>query len=127
VPFHRLLLAAALVAGACRGGDDAPPCSAVAGNFILIAQQELARVPTLDPGTRHTVQDQLPAMRDALDRSCSEKSWSAAVRTCLAKALDHVAFQACESQLTDEQRRALIGRNPRRQCRALKPPAQQLW
>ena len=38
---------------------------------------------------------------------CRESSWSGAVRTCLATATDHVAFQACETQLTDEQRQLL--------------------
>jgi hypothetical protein len=46
-------------------------------------------------------------MRDSLAQACSDGHWSQATRTCLVHANDHTAFEACEQQLTDEQRRDL--------------------
>ena len=105
----RIALILLLVLGACRTRDAAPSCAAVAGNFVQIATTALHALPPeqLSDATRRSVLDQLPAMRDALDHACADTTWSAAVRTCLARAVDHVAFAACEDQLTEPQRRAL--------------------
>ena len=103
----RLLFVIALVAG-CQKKSAAPSCGQVAGQFYAIANQELATA-TVDPSTRRAVVEQLPAMRDALVVACDDGKWSDAVRTCMAAATDHVALQACEQQLTDDQRRALDG------------------
>jgi hypothetical protein len=94
----------------CRGraADAAPPCSAVAARFLDLARSDLDRA-RADEATARAVADQLPAMRDALAQACSDGTWSAAVRMCLAHAGDHVGFVACEQQLTDEQRRSLDG------------------
>jgi hypothetical protein len=93
---------------ACRGGsgDAAPPCGAVAAKFLEIAKHDLdsARV---DEATSRAVADQLPAIRDALARACTEGSWSAATRKCLVGASDRGGVEMCEQQLTDEQRRDL--------------------
>jgi hypothetical protein len=92
---------------ACRGGGDAaPPCGAVAAKFLEIAKIDLdaARV---DEATSRAVRDQLPAIRDALAHACSEGNWSEATRGCLVRANDHIGFETCEQQLTDEQRRDL--------------------
>ncbi|HEU4734799.1 MAG TPA: hypothetical protein VFT22_43205 [Kofleriaceae bacterium] len=96
-----------LVTG-CRGGagDAAPPCSAVAARFLDIARHELASA-KVDEATSRAVSDQLPAMRDALAGACSEGTWGEAIRRCLVHANDHGEFEACEQQLTDEQRRDL--------------------
>lgn len=102
-------LAVALVLGAgCRGGarDPGPPCSAVAARFLDIARHDLDQA-KVDDATRRAVTDQLPAMRDSLAQACSDGAWTAAVRSCLVAARDHVGFEACEQQLTDEQRRDL--------------------
>jgi hypothetical protein len=104
-----------LAGAACRGqaSDPAPPCSAVAARFLDIARTDLGQAGQatgqvgLDPATRRAVEDQLPAMRDSLAQACSDGRWSAAVRTCLVAAHDHVGFEACEQQLTDDQRRDL--------------------
>lgn len=96
----------ALIAAACRGKADAPPCGTVAGQFFRLANEDLAKA-TVDDQARRAVIEQLPAMRDALAIACSDGAWSAAVRTCMAAATDHAAFQACEQQLTDDQRKAL--------------------
>jgi hypothetical protein len=91
----------------CRGrGNDGPPCSAAAAKFLDIARYDLAGAKVGD-ATKHAVTDQLPAMRDALAQACTEGRWSAAVRNCLVLANDRIAFEACEQQLTDEQRRDL--------------------
>jgi hypothetical protein len=100
----RLLIVIALVAGCHKSA--APSCGQVAGQFYAIANEELATA-TVDPATRRAVVDQLPAMRDALVVACDEGKWSDAVRSCMAAAKDHVALQACEQQLTDDQRHAL--------------------
>lgn len=93
---------------ACRGGgsDVAPPCSAGAAKFVEIAKFELANARP-DDATSRAVTDQLPAMRDALAQACTEGKWSAATRKCLVHANDHDDLEACEQQLTDEQRRGL--------------------
>ena len=62
---------------------------------------------SIDGATRRAVEDQLPAMRDSLAQACADGRWSAAVRSCLVAASDHVGFEACEQQLTDDQRRDL--------------------
>ncbi|HET7502879.1 MAG TPA: hypothetical protein VFK02_17780 [Kofleriaceae bacterium] len=96
------------LAAGCRGGasDAAPACSAVAARFLDIARYELASA-KVDEATSRAVSDQLPAMRDALVGACGEGNWSEATRRCLVRANDHGSFEACEQQLTDEQRRDL--------------------
>jgi hypothetical protein len=92
---------------ACRGGGDAaPPCSAAAAKFLEIAKYDLASA-RVDEATARAVADQLPAMRDALSSSCTNGNWNAATRKCLVHANDHAGLEACEQQLTDEQRRDL--------------------
>jgi hypothetical protein len=93
---------------ACRGNarDAAPPCSAVAAKFLGIARHDLD-TSGVDEATARAVADQLPAMRDALGQACSDGKWSPQVRACLVAANDHVGFEQCEQQLTDEQRRDL--------------------
>ena len=99
---------AALALGGCRGGarDAAPPCSTVAARFLDLARYDLGQAKVND-AMRRAVADQLPAMRDSLAAACTDGGWSAAVRACLVAARDHVGFEACEHQLTDEQRRDL--------------------
>lgn len=103
-----VVVAALCTAGACRSGarDDAPPCSAVAARFLDLARYDLAQA-KVDEATTREVTDQLPAMRDALAQACSDGKWSGAIRRCLVMAGDHVSFEGCEQQLTDEQRRDL--------------------
>lgn len=97
-----------LAGAACRGPahDPRPPCSAVASRFLDIARTDLDRA-GVDTAMRRAVEDQLPAMRDSLTQACADGRWSAAVRSCLVAASDHVGFEACEQQLTDDQRRDL--------------------
>ena len=91
---------------ACRGRSAIPSCGMVAGQFFRLASDDLGTA-TIDEPTHRAVADQLPAMRDALSQTCTEHKWAAAVRSCMASAQAHAAFQACESQLTDAQRKAL--------------------
>ena len=102
------VLAVLVGAVACRGGggDGAPSCGAVAARFVDIARHELATA-KLDEAMARAVTDQLPAMRDSLDQACSAGRWAGATRKCLVQASDHVGFETCEQQLTDEQRRDL--------------------
>lgn len=93
-------------AGCGARGDDAPPCSAVAARFLDLAHHDLDQA-KLDDATRRDAVDQLPALRDTLAQACSDGHWSAATRKCLVQASDHVSFESCEHQLTDEQRRDL--------------------
>lgn len=93
--------------GACRGhAGGGAPCGKVAGRFLQIAREDAAQA-TLDAATRRAVDEQLPAMRDALAKACSDGEWPAPVRDCMARAADHVALEACEAQLADPQRQAL--------------------
>jgi len=102
------LVAALTCAGAaaCKTKSDAPPCGTVGGQFYRLASDELGSAGT-DEATRRAVADQLPALRDSLAIACSDGKWSAAVRSCMVAAANHAAFQACEQQLTDDQRKAL--------------------
>jgi hypothetical protein len=101
-------LGASLGGIGCRGsaGDAAPPCSAVAARFHEIAKYELVTA-KVDEATARAVSDQLPAIRDALALACTAGKWSEAIRKCLVRANDHDGVEACEQQLTDEQRRDL--------------------
>lgn len=89
-----------------RGGDGAPPCDAVGARFLVLAKDDLEKKQP-DEALRRRVEDQLPAMRDSIAFVCTETKWTAAVRTCLVDAKDHAAFEACEQQLTEIQRRDL--------------------
>jgi hypothetical protein len=100
-------LASTLLLGACkRGSADAPPCAAVGAKFLLLTRDSLTKS-TIGEDMRRGVLESLPAMRDSIVTVCTDSTWSAAVRKCLVEANDHVAFEACEQQLTDAQRRAL--------------------
>lgn len=94
-------------ASACkRGHADGPPCGAAGAKFFALVTDDLERAKPTDEIHR-AVTVQLPAMRDSLVHVCTEGGWSAAVRTCLVAASDRTAFEACEQQLTEDQRRAL--------------------
>lgn len=102
-----IVLLGFLIASGCgkKRKDDAP-CGTVASRLFTIAKDDLGKA-TVDPATRKAVADQLPAMRDALTQICTDGAWSTQVRNCMANAVDHAAFQACQTQLTDDQRRGL--------------------
>ena len=106
----RALLMATLIAGLASGchrkSADNAPCATVASRMFTLAQEDLGSA-TVDPATRRAVADQLPAMRDSLSQICTTGKWSTQVRNCMVNAPDHVALEACQQQLTDEQRRAL--------------------
>lgn len=96
-----------LIASGCkRGGDGAPNCDAVGAKFLVLAKADLEQKQP-DLALRRGVEDQLPAMRDSLVFVCTQTTWSSAVRSCLVAAADHAAFEACELQLTETQRRDL--------------------
>ena len=108
------LLALALIVTttvACkRGNADAPPCAAVGAKFLALAKDALGKsslASQTDSTMRRAALDQFPAMRDSIVAVCTDGAWSAAVRKCLVDANDHLAFEACEQQLTDAQRTAL--------------------
>jgi hypothetical protein len=61
----------------------------------------------LDDAIRRAVTEQLPAMRDSLTRLCTEGAWSSPARECMVHAADHAGLQACESQLSADQRATL--------------------
>jgi hypothetical protein len=102
----RCLLLVGLLAIGCGGKKDDATCGAVASRLFALAREDLARA-KLDPATRRAVADQLPAMRDALTQVCTDGKWTTQVRNCMVSSGDHLALQACQQQLTDEQRRAL--------------------
>jgi hypothetical protein len=107
VPMRRRLLVVLALACACgKKPKDEAPCGTVASRLFTLAREDLAKA-TVDPATRRAVADQLPAMRDALTKVCTDGAWSTQVRNCMANAPDHAAFQVCQTQLTDEQRRGL--------------------
>jgi hypothetical protein len=103
--MRRVLLVLLVLAGCGRKTDDAT-CGAVATRLFTMAREDLSKA-TVEPATRRAVADQLPAMRDSLTQVCTAGKWSTQVRNCMVTAGDPVALQACQQQLTDEQRRAL--------------------
>lgn len=104
VDMRRLVLVVLLAS--CGGKKDEASCGAVATRLFTLAREDLGSA-KVDPAIRRAVADQLPAMRDALTLACTDGKWSTQVRNCMVNAPDHVALQACQQQLTDEQRRAL--------------------
>ena len=101
-----LVLTVPVLASCRRKSADDAPCATVASRMFTLAREDLGSA-AVDPATRRAVDDQLPAMRDSLTQICTDGKWSTQVRNCMANATDHVAMQACQQQLTDEQRRAL--------------------
>jgi hypothetical protein len=103
-----MLFVVPVLAAGCHGGGGDPnqSCSAVAAKFFELAKYDLGHA-TVDEAMSRKVTDQLPAMRDALAQACLEGKWSETTRGCLVRANDHVGFETCEQQLTDEQRRDL--------------------
>ena len=103
-----IILALVLVTACKRDPNAAPPCGAVGAKLFVLARADLERDQAkYDEAARRLVLDQLPAMRDALVNACTDTKWSDAVRRCLVDATDHLAFAACQQQLTDAQRQAL--------------------
>lgn len=96
----------AVGSGCKRGSDGAPPCDAVGAKFLVLARDDLEKKQP-DEALRRRVEDQLPAMRDSIVFVCTETKWTAAVRSCLVGAKDHAAFETCEQQLSEVQRRDL--------------------
>lgn len=76
------------------------------GKFILLARRALDQ---LAPGddSRRSLEAQLPAMRDSLVNACRDSAWDAGIRSCMFDAVDHLAFERCESSLTAAQRERL--------------------
>lgn len=103
--MRRVVILCLLVVG-CRRGTDQASCGAAAAKFLEIAKADLVAA-SVDEATSRRVTDQLPAMRDALAQACTEGKWSESIRSCLVRANDHIGFETCEQQLTDEQRRDL--------------------
>lgn len=102
-----VIVIALIILGGChRKNRDDAPCATVASRLFTLARQDLETA-KVDPATRRAVADQLPAMRDSLTQICTDGKWSTQVRNCMVNAPDHVALEACQQQLTDEQRRAL--------------------
>jgi hypothetical protein len=105
--MRRLAVVVALACAACsRKPKDVASCGTVASRLFTIARDELAKA-TVDATTRRAVSDQLPAMRDALTQACTDDAWPVQARNCMANAADHLAFQTCQQQLTDDQRHRL--------------------
>jgi hypothetical protein len=102
---RRVALVLLVLAGCGHKADDAT-CGAAATRLFTMVREDLAKA-QVDPATRRAVADQLPAMRDSMAQACTAGKWSTQVRNCMVTAGDHVALQACQLQLTDEQRRAL--------------------
>ncbi|MBA3463457.1 MAG: hypothetical protein H0T46_26110 [Deltaproteobacteria bacterium] len=101
-----LFLAVLASATACKRSSDGPACGAVGAKFMALAKDDLEHKKA-DEAIHRAVEAQLPAMRDSIVHVCTDSKWTAAVRKCLVDANDRVAFEACEQQLTDEQRQAL--------------------
>jgi hypothetical protein len=95
----------ALVLAACHAkANPGAPCATVAMRFVHVARAELG---SGDDALRRGAAAQLPGIAAALERACSDGNWSAAARDCMVGADDAPALEACERQLTDDQRRAL--------------------
>jgi hypothetical protein len=104
-PLRRLAIISVFLL-ACGEKSGVAPCEAVGTRFLLLAKADLDAT-KVDDDNRRLVLDQLPAMRDSLVNACKESKWEPAVRTCMADAPDHLAFESCERALTPAQRDAL--------------------
>ena len=102
-----VVVVAVLAPGAaCKRQHDESPCSAVAGRLLAVAQTETQRAQIAEV-LRQRVAMQLPALRDAVEESCTAGRWPVAVRTCMVQATDGAALAACQRVLTEEQRTSL--------------------
>jgi hypothetical protein len=103
-----MCLAVVMLAAGCHAADSEPPptCGVIAARFLDLARHDLEAA-KVDEASSRAVKAQLPAMRDALARACNEGKWNEATRRCLVRANDHIGLEACEQDLTDEQRRDL--------------------
>ena len=99
--------AALLVIAACtRPPAAGAPCDTVGIHLYQISRDALATTP-VDEATRRALTAELPRIRDAIVHSCVDTDFPPSVRTCMATAADHPAFVACETALTEAQRRAI--------------------
>lgn len=95
-----------LLAAACAKRGDEAPCHAVAGRLLGVAQTE-ARAANIEAKLRERVLMQLPALRDAVEQSCTAGKWAEPVRRCMVLAADGAALAACQLQLSEAQRAQL--------------------
>ena len=86
--------------------DRGPPCAVAAGHTYELAQGDIARS-HVEAATRAALEAQLRTLRDDVERACTTGAWSIAVRTCMAAAPDSPALAACETELTEAQRRVI--------------------
>ena len=94
-----------LLLAACRAkGSPGAPCATVAWRFVHVARAQLG---SGDDALRRGAEAQLPGIASALETACSDGKWSASARDCMVGANDAPALEACERQLTDDQRAAL--------------------
>lgn len=108
----RAVAALALVSAlaGCGKGKGPATCEAAGARFLELAKQQLAGAEKggdVDPETRGAVEGHLPAIRDALVRSCRENGWSEEVRACFANAAGDAAIRACYQAMPAEQRALL--------------------
>lgn len=108
----RAVAALALVSAlaACGKGKGDATCEAAGARFLELAKHQLAgaeKAGDVDPKTRGAVEGHLPAIRDAMVRSCRENGWSEEVRACFAGAGDDAAIRACYQAMPAEQRALL--------------------
>lgn len=99
------LLVLVLAAACAKRGEEAP-CHSVAGRLLVVAQTE-ARAAKIETKLRERVLMQLPALRDAVEESCTAGKWTESVRRCMVLAADGAALAACQRELTEEQRAQL--------------------
>lgn len=100
------LVTAALLIASCARRREEAPCNAVAAHVLVLAQAE-TRDAKVDEALRQRVAMQLPALRDAIEESCSAGGWATAVRACMLAAADGATLASCQLQLTAEQRASL--------------------
>lgn len=105
-PRSSCFLLLLVLAAACTGRGEQAPCQAVAGRLLVVAQTE-ASAARIEAKLRERVLMQLPALRDAVEQSCTVGKWAESVRRCMVLAADGAALAACQRDLSEAQRAQL--------------------
>jgi hypothetical protein len=108
----RLALVAilALSAGCKKKHAEGASCDQAGARFAANVHRTVGEAETAkdtDAKGRQTLDDTVPAMRDAMVRACKEHGWPAETRQCFADAADGAAETACYESMPPELRAKL--------------------
>jgi len=105
-----LALASAGTTGCKKKPADGATCDQAGAKFAANVHHTIGaaeKAKDTDATGRRTIDDTVPAMRDAMVRACKEHGWPAETRRCFAEAVDGAAEAACYEAMPPEMRAKL--------------------